>query len=96
MTRYLGLVYHMALRLVNGNTHMAEDVAQVVFTDLAAPPELSPLIRCSAAGFIARLVLLRARSCAENAAASPERQAAEMNAQNNTPDDPPEGTHAGP
>jgi DNA-directed RNA polymerase specialized sigma24 family protein len=35
VTRYLGLVYSTALRLVEGDTHLAEDVAQTVFTDLA-------------------------------------------------------------
>jgi RNA polymerase sigma factor (sigma-70 family) len=35
VTRYIGLVYSAALRLVDGDTHLAEDVAQTVFTDLA-------------------------------------------------------------
>ena len=35
-TSYLDLVYSTALRLVGGdNTHLAEDVAQTVFVDLA-------------------------------------------------------------
>jgi RNA polymerase sigma factor (sigma-70 family) len=33
--RYVGLVYSVALRRVGGDTHLAEDVAQMVFTDLA-------------------------------------------------------------
>ena len=33
--RYINLVYSTALRLVNGNTHLAEDVTQTVFIDLA-------------------------------------------------------------
>ncbi|MCI0744332.1 MAG: sigma-70 family RNA polymerase sigma factor [Verrucomicrobia subdivision 3 bacterium] len=33
--RYLNLVYSAALRLVNGDSHLAEDVAQKVFADLA-------------------------------------------------------------
>jgi DNA-directed RNA polymerase specialized sigma24 family protein len=33
--RYTGLVYSSALRLVEGDTHRAEDVAQTVFVDLA-------------------------------------------------------------
>src|SRR5436190_18459727 len=35
VTRYVDLVYSAAVRLVNGDTHLAEDVAQTVFTDLA-------------------------------------------------------------
>lgn len=35
VTRYLGLVYSSALRLVGGDTHLAEDVAQTVFMHLA-------------------------------------------------------------
>jgi len=35
VTRYVGLVYSTALRLVDGDTHLAEDVAQTVFVDLA-------------------------------------------------------------
>jgi RNA polymerase sigma factor (sigma-70 family) len=33
--RYVGLVYSAALRQVNGDAHLAQDVAQSVFTDLA-------------------------------------------------------------
>jgi RNA polymerase sigma factor (sigma-70 family) len=35
VTRYTGLVYSTALRLVEGDTHRAEDVTQTVFVDLA-------------------------------------------------------------
>lgn len=35
VSRYIGLVYSAAVRLVHGDTHLAEDVAQTVFTDLA-------------------------------------------------------------
>jgi RNA polymerase sigma factor (sigma-70 family) len=35
VNRHLGLVYHAALRQCGGNRHHAEEVAQLVFTDLA-------------------------------------------------------------
>src|SRR5579872_5154284 len=35
VARYLDLVYSTAARLVGGNAHLAEDVAQTVFIDLA-------------------------------------------------------------
>ncbi len=35
VTSYFGLVYSTALRLVGGDSHLAQDVAQMVFTDLA-------------------------------------------------------------
>lgn len=36
VNRYVDLVYSVALRLVNGDTHRAEDVSQMVFSDLAS------------------------------------------------------------
>ncbi len=35
VSRYVDLVYSAAIRLVNGDTHLAEDVTQIVFADLA-------------------------------------------------------------
>src|SRR5688572_21717580 len=35
VTRYVDLVYSAAVRMVNGDTHLAEDVTQTVFADLA-------------------------------------------------------------
>ena len=35
VSRYVDLVYSSAVRLVNGDTHRAEDVTQTVFADLA-------------------------------------------------------------
>ena len=37
VTRYVDLVHSAAVRLVNGDTHLAEDVTQMVFADLPAP-----------------------------------------------------------
>jgi RNA polymerase sigma factor (sigma-70 family) len=43
LTRYIDLVYSTALRMVGGDAHRAEDVAQTVFTDLAREAhKLSP------------------------------------------------------
>src|SRR5260370_12967544 len=35
LTRYTDLVYSAAVRLVGGDTHLAKDVSQTVFVDLA-------------------------------------------------------------
>ena len=35
VTRYIDLVYSTALRLVEGDAHRAQDIAQIVFADLA-------------------------------------------------------------
>src|ERR1017187_2230625 len=35
VTRHIDFVYSAALRVVNGDTHLAHDVAQTVFIDLA-------------------------------------------------------------
>jgi RNA polymerase sigma factor (sigma-70 family) len=43
VTRYVNLVYSTARRLTGGDSHLAEDVTQIVFTDLArAARSLSP------------------------------------------------------
>jgi DNA-directed RNA polymerase specialized sigma24 family protein len=42
VTRYVDLVYSTALRLVEGDTHRAEDVAQTVFVDLARKARTLP------------------------------------------------------
>ena len=42
ITRYVGLVYSTACRLVDGDTHRAEDAAQIVFVDLARTARTLP------------------------------------------------------
>ena len=81
VTRYLDLTYSTALRLVDGDAHLAQDVTQLVFIDLAR-------MACSLSGevmlggwlhrhccFVARKVMR-----GERRRAARERQAIEMNA----------------
>ncbi|MEQ1887470.1 MAG: sigma factor, partial [Bryobacteraceae bacterium] len=42
VTRYVDLVYSTALRLVEGDTHRAEDVTQTVFVDLSRKARTLP------------------------------------------------------
>lgn len=79
--RYTNLVYTVALRLVNGDTHLAEDVAQSVFIDLARMAQrLPPAVMVGGwlhrhTCFVASKELRR-----ERRRQTRERQAAQMNA----------------
>src|SRR5664280_494645 len=85
VARYLDLVYSVALRLVEGDTHRAEDVAQTVFADLARQARtLSPDVMLG--GWLHRHTCFVAVNTmrGERRRQSRERQAVEMNALQNT------------
>ena len=87
VTRYVDLVYSTALRLVEGDTHRAEDVAQTVFADLAGmAPKLSP--NSALGGWLHRHTCFVARTVmrGERRRQARERQAVEMSALDNQPD----------
>ena len=82
VTRYLNFVYSTAVRLMNGDTHRAEDVAQTVFADLArraATLSQDALL----GGWLHRRTCHVAASTmrSERRRQNRERQAAEMNIQ---------------
>jgi RNA polymerase sigma factor (sigma-70 family) len=81
VARYVNLVYSTAVRLVSGDTHRAEDVTQMVFTDLARQAErLSPQVMLG--GWLHRRTCHVAATLmrGERRRLDRERQAAEMNA----------------
>lgn len=81
VTRYLDLVYSTALRLVEGDKHRAEDVAQTVFVDLARKARtLSNDVMPG--GWLHRHTCFVAANTmrSERRRQSRERQAVEMNA----------------
>jgi len=81
VTRYVDLVYSTALRLVQGDTHRAQDVAQTVFLDLARRAKALPA-DISLGGWLHRNTCFVAGHTmrGERRRQSRERQAVEMNA----------------
>lgn len=87
VTRFVGLVYSTALRLVGGDTHQAEDVTQIVFVDLAREARtLSADVRLG--GWLHRHTCFVAANAlrGERRRQARERQAVEMNALQNHPE----------
>lgn len=84
VTRYVDLVYSTALRLVEGDTHRAEDVTQTVFVNLARKARTLPA-EVKLGGWLHRDTCLVAGHTlrGERRRQSRERQAAEMNALQN-------------
>ena len=87
VSRYINLVYSIATRMVDGDTHRAKDVAQTVFVDLARmAARLSPGTRLG--GWLHRHTCFVARTVmrGEQRRQARERQAAEMSTLENQPD----------
>src|SRR5579859_6542292 len=81
VTRYFDLVYSTAVRLADGDAHRAEDVAQLVFLDLArTASKLSN--NTMLGGWLHRHTCFVARTTmrGERRRQARERQAIEMNA----------------
>jgi RNA polymerase sigma factor (sigma-70 family) len=81
VARYVNLVYSTAVRLVSGDAHRAEDVTQMVFTDLARQAgALSPQVMLG--GWLHRRTCHVAATLmrGERRRLERERQAAQMNA----------------
>ncbi len=81
VTRYVDLVYSTALRLVEGDTHRAEDVAQTVFVDLARRARTLSHEVMPGGWFHRHTCFVAANTLrGERRRQSRERQAVEMNA----------------
>jgi RNA polymerase sigma factor (sigma-70 family) len=88
VVRHLPLVYSTALRQTNGDTHLAQDVAQLVFTDLARKAS-SLSENVVLAGWLHRATLFAARQIlrGERRRQAREQQAVTMNATQSETDD---------
>ena len=84
LARYINLVYSAAIRLVGDNAHLAQDVAQTVFLDLARSARSLPA-GVVLGGWLHRHTCFVARNLlrAERRRQRRERQAVEMNAHPN-------------
>jgi RNA polymerase sigma factor (sigma-70 family) len=85
--RQMGLVYSTALRVVGGDAHLAEDVTQTVFVDLAR--NARSLCRCAAlSGWLYRHTCYTASKVvrSERRRLAREQQAVAMNAQSDRSD----------
>ncbi len=84
VTRYVDLVFSTALRLVEGDTHRAEDVVQTVFVDLARVARTLPA-DVKLGGWLHRDTCFVATTLmrGERRRQARERQAVEMNALQN-------------
>src|SRR5437016_3884470 len=81
VSRYVGLVYSTARRLVDGDTHRAEDVAQIVFVDLARTARTLPGDVLLGGWLHRHTCFVAAKTMrGERRRQSRERQAVEMNA----------------
>ena len=80
VTRYVDLVFSTALRLVEGDTHRAEDVVQIVFVDLARVARTLPA-DVKLGGWLHRDTCFVAATLmrGERRRQARERQAVEMN-----------------
>jgi RNA polymerase sigma factor (sigma-70 family) len=87
VARYVGLVHSAAVRLVDGDAHLAQDVTQTVFVDLARMAQkLSAGVMLG--GWLHRHTCFVASKMmrGERRRKNRERQAAQMNAQDDHPD----------
>src|ERR1022692_2389166 len=84
VTRYLALGYFTPIRLVGGDVHLAEDVAQTVFLDLARKSRTLPA-DVMLGGWLHRDTCFVASKTmrSERRRQSRERQAVEMNSLQN-------------
>ena len=84
--RYMNLVYSVAVRRVGGDAHLAQDVVQTVFTDLAGKARLLPS-NVTLGGWLHRHTCFVSSSLlrAERRWQTREREAVEMNSLQNPP-----------